>query len=143
MKKSIAVVVFVVVLIFLGLFAILFLAKEVPILNVQAEVTVADDKPSLKIVTLEQDMVPPSRSPKGSDIFPAVAARAIINSSKLSYWPAVDYHGNGTYDLVIGFHPDALPKEGDMVKVVVTVVDERGQQMATDTEVLLWEEKWK
>lgn len=139
MKKSIVVVVFVVILIFLGLLAISILAEEVPILRVKAEVTVSDDKPSVKIVTLEQDMVHPWRSPKDSDIFPAVDARAVINSSRFSYWAAVGYHGNGTYDLVIGFYPDALPKKEDMVKVIVKVVNEMGDTQATAKEIMIWE----
>ena len=141
MKKSIVIVVFVVILILVGLLAISFLAKEVPILNVQAEVTVTDDKPAVEIVQLEQEDVHPLQSPRGSSDtgFPGVDAVAIINNSKMSYWPAKDYHGNGTYDLVIGFHRDALPKEGDMVKVVVKVVDVRGRTLATDVEVMLWE----
>jgi hypothetical protein len=114
--------------------------EEVPILKVKAEVTVIDDKPSIEIVNLEQDMVNPLKSPIGSsDVgFPGVDAIAIINSSKISYWPAKDYHGNGTYDLVIGFHLDALPKEGDMVKVVVKVVDVQGRTLATDIVVITW-----
>ncbi len=141
MKKSIVIVVFVVILILVGLLAISFLAKEVPILNVQAEVTVTDDKPAIEIVQLEQEYVHPLQSPRGGPDtgFPGVDAVAIINNSKMSYWPAKDYHGNGTYDLVIGFHRDALPKEGDMVKVVVKVVDVRGRTLATDVEVMLWE----
>ena len=142
MKKSIVIVVFVVILIFLGLLAISFLnVEEVPILNVQAEVTVIDDKPAVEIVQLEQEYVHPLQSPRGGPDtgFPGVDAVAIINNSKISYWPAKDYHGNGTYDLVIGFHRDAIPKEGDMVKVVVKVVDVRGRTLATDVNVMLWE----
>ena len=71
--------------------------------------------------------------------FPGVDAIAIINSSKISYWPAKDYQGNGTYDLVIGFYQDALPKEGDMVKVVVKVVDVQGRTLATDIVDITWE----
>jgi hypothetical protein len=70
---------------------------------------------------------------------PGVDAVAIINNSKISYWPAKDYQGNGTYDLVIGFHRDVIPKEGDMVKVVVKVVDVRGRTLATDKNVILWD----
>ena len=142
MKKSIVIVVFVAILIFLGLLAISFLSVEkVPILNVQAEVTVTDDKPAIEIVQLDREYVNPLQSPRGGPDagFPGVDALAIINSSKMSYWPAKDYHGNGTYDLVIGFHLDALPKEGDMVKVVVNVVDVRGDKLATAIEVMLWE----
>jgi len=142
MKKGIVIVVFVVILIFLGLLAISFLnVEKVPILNVQAEVTVTDDKPAIEIVQLEREDVHPLQSPRGGQDtgFPGVDAVAIINSSKMSYWPAKDYHGSGTYDLVIGFHRDALPKEGDMVKVVVKVVDVRGRTLATAIEVMLWE----
>ncbi len=142
MKKSIVIVVFVAVLIFLGLLAISFLnVEKVPILNVQAEVTVTDGKPAIEIVQIDREDVYPLQSPRGGPDtgFPGVDAVAIINSSKMSYWPAKDYHGNGTYDLVIGFHLDALPKEGDMVKVVVNVVDVRGDKLATAIEVMLWE----
>nr|CBH37865.1 hypothetical secreted protein [uncultured archaeon] len=142
MKKSIVIVVFVVILIFLALLAISFRnVEEVPILNVQAEVTVTDDKPAVEIVQLDQEYVHPLQSPRGSSDtgFPGVDAVAIINNSKISYWPAKDYHGNGTYDLVIGFHREVIPKEGDMVKVIVKVVDVRGRTLATDIEVMLWE----
>jgi hypothetical protein len=142
MKKSIIFMV-IIILIFLGLlFAFpIMLAEKVPILKVQAEVTVTDDKPALKIIQLDREYVHPLQSPQGGpDIgFPGVSAVAIINSSKISYWSAKDYHGNGTYDLVIGFYPDAIPKEGDVVKVDVKVVDVRGNTSAKAKEVMIWE----
>jgi hypothetical protein len=92
MKKSIVIVVFVAVLIFLGLLAISFLnVEKVPILNVQAEVTVTDGKPAIEIVQIDREDVYPLQSPRGGPDtgFPGVDAVAIINSSKMSYWPGM------------------------------------------------------
>ena len=97
-----------------------------------------DKNPSIKIVKVKQDAVNPLQSPRGGHDsgFPAVDAIAIINNSKMSYWPTKEYHGNGTHDLIIGFYQDALPKEGKMVKVVVKVVNEKGRTLATDMKVM-------
>ena len=106
----------------------------------EAEVVLMDENPSIKIVKVKQDAVDPLQSPRSGPNtgFPGVDAVAIINNSKMSYWPTKDYHGKGTYDLIIGFHQDALPKEGDLVKVVVTVVDAHGRTLATDKKVMTW-----
>lgn len=99
-----------------------------------------DKKPSIKIVKVKQDAVDPLQSPRGGPDagFPGLNAVAIINNSKMSYWPVKDYHGNGTYDLIIGFYQDALLEEGEMVKVVVKVVNEKGRTLATDMKVMTW-----
>jgi hypothetical protein len=68
-----------------------------------------------------------------------VDALAIVNNTKISYWAAEDYRGNGTYDFVIGFSKSATPTQGDMVKVIVKVVDEKADTLARDVEVILWE----
>jgi hypothetical protein len=115
--------------------------EEVPIINVKAEVTVTDGRSTVTIVTLEQDAVNPLKSPRGSAItsFPSVDALAILNNAKVSYWASKPHVGNGTYDFVIGFPRGVTPKQGDMVKVIVNVVDERGRTLASDTRVILWE----
>jgi hypothetical protein len=145
MKKGIIFVV-IVILTFIGLLTISIMnIGEVPIINVKAEVTVTDGNPSVKIVSLEQDAVNPLKSPKGSSTagFPSVDALAIINNAKVSYWAAKGYQGNGTYDFVIGFRKGATPKQGDMVKVHVKVVDvdEKGSAhtLAGTTKVIIWE----
>ena len=110
------------------------------IIEVNAEVVLMEGEPSIKIVKVKQDAVDPLNIPRDSSDtgFPGVNAVAIINNSKMSYWPAKDYHGNGTYDLIIGFYQDAVPKEGEMVKVVVKVVNEKGRTLATDMKVMTW-----
>ena len=114
---------------------------EVPIINVNAEVTVTDGNPAVKIVTVEQDAVNPLKRPRGSATtnFPSVDALAIINNAKVSYWASNPYVGDGTYDFVIGFPRSVTPKQGDMVKVIVNVVDERGRTLAGDTRIGFWE----
>ena len=115
--------------------------EEVPVINVNAEVTVTDGRSTVIIVTLEQDNVNPLKSPRGSATtsFPSVDALAIINNAKVSYWASKPYVGNGTYDFVIGFPRGVTPKQGDMVKVIVNVVDESGRTLASDNQVRLWE----
>ena len=117
--------------------------EKVPILKVKAEVALTDGKPSVKIVNSEQDSVNPLKSPRGSsDVsFPSVDAMAIINYGRggVSYWAAKEYHGNGTYELVIGFGRDAMPEQGDMVKVVVRVLDRNGKALASATRLIIWE----
>jgi len=117
--------------------------EKVPILKVKAKVALTDGKPAIENVTVEQDTVNPLKSPRGSsDVdFPSVDAMAIINYGRggVSYWAAKEYHGNGTYELVIGFGRDAMPKQGDMVKVVVRVLDRNGKALASATRLRIWE----
>lgn len=141
MKKGIIFVV-IAILIFMGLVTISIMnIEEVPIIKVKAEVTVTDGKPSVEIVNVEQDAVNPLKSPRGSSTagFPSVDALAIINNTKISYWAAEDYRGDGTYDFVIGFSKGATPRQGDMVKVIVKVVDENARTLASDIKVIIWE----
>ncbi|HID20567.1 MAG TPA: hypothetical protein EYP28_06505 [Methanophagales archaeon] len=141
--KKIIIFVVIFVLIIIGLLASgIMVTEEVPIIKVKAEVTVTDDKPTIKIVSVEQDAVNPLKSPRGNSAegFPGVDALAIVNNRHMSYWAAVDYHGNGTYDLVIGFHRDVIPKQGDTVKVIASVVDKRGNSLAKNIKVIKsWE----
>lgn len=117
--------------------------EEVPILNVKAEVTVSDDNQAVtvKIVNVEQDAVNPLKAPRGdSNVgFPSVDAKAIINNAKVSYWASNPYWENGTYNFVIGFPRGVTPEQGDMVKVIVNVVDARGRTLASDTRIIIWE----
>ncbi len=141
MKKG-NILALIIIVIFIGLLTISILSMGVvPIIEVKAEVTVTDGSATVKIVTVEQDAVNPLKSPRGSSTaaFPSVDAMAIINNAKVSYWAAEDYHGNGTYDFVIGFRKGATPKQGDMVKVIVKAVDEKGSTLASDIRVILWE----
>jgi len=140
MKKSI---VFALIIIgfFISLLTILIMSiEEVPIIKIEAEVTVSDGKPGLKIVSIEQDEVNPLKAPKGSSAaFPSVDALAIINNARVSYWASKEYHGNGSYDFVIGFRKGTTPKQGDMVKGIVKVADEKGRTLASDIRVIIWE----
>lgn len=142
MKKG-NILALIIIVIFIGLLTISIMSMGVvPIIEVKAEVTVTDEgSATVKIVTVEQDAVNPLKSPRGSSTaaFPSVDAMAIINNAKVSYWAAEDYHGNGTYDFVIGFRRGATPKQGDMVKVIVKVADEKGSTLASDIRVILWE----
>jgi len=144
MKKGniLALVIGVICVIFIGFLTISIMSKEeVPIINVKAEVTVIGGKPAVKIVNAEQNAVSPLKRPRGSSTvdFPSVDALAIINNAKISYWAAKDYHGNGTYDFVIGFPEGAMPEQGDPVKVIVKVVNEKGRTLASDIRVIIWE----
>ncbi|MBK5190914.1 MAG: hypothetical protein JJE19_05415 [Methanosarcinales archaeon] len=141
MKKGVIFGAIIIVIIVSLLTVSIMRIEEVPIITVKAEVTVTDGNPAVKIVTLEQDAVNPLKSPRGSATtsFPSVDALAIINNAKVSYWASNSYVGNGTYDFVIGFPRGITPKQGDMVKVIVNVVDERGRTLASDKRVRLWE----
>lgn len=141
MKKGVVFGAIIIVIIASLLTVSIMRIEEVPIITVKAEVTVTDGNPAVKIVTLEQDAVNPMKSPRGSATtsFPSVDALAIINNAKVSYWASNPYGGNGTYDFVIGFPRGVTPKQGDMVKVIVNVVDERGRTLASDKRVRLWE----
>ena len=144
MKKSI---IFgsVILLIIIALIAVSIMRIEgVPIINVEAEVSVTDSKPVVTLVNMEQDTVNLLRAPRGdSNVdFPSVDTKALINYGLggTSYWASNPYTGNGTYELVIGFRRGVTPKEGDMIKVVVSVLGERGgDPLATDTGIMMWE----
>lgn len=138
MKKGVIFGAIIISVIIVGLLTVSIMRmEEVPIINVNAEVTVTDGNPAVKILTVEQDAVNPLKSPRGSATtkFPSVDALAIINNSRVSYWASNPYEGGGTYDFVIGFPRGVTPKEGDMVKVIVNVVDERGRTLASDAKV--------
>lgn len=141
MKKS-NVIVAMIVLIFISLLTISItsMGKE-PIITVKAEVSVTEDNTAIRIVNLEQDAVNPVKAPRGSSTtnFPSVDALAIINNAKVSYWASNSYEGNGTYDFTIGFSEAVAPQSGDVVKVVVKVVDAGGKTLAEDTGVIPWE----
>ena len=141
MKKS-NLIVAIIVLIFISLLTISITSMgKVPIVNVNAEVSVTGDKTAVKIITLEQDAVNPVKAPRGSSTtgFPSVDALAIVNNAKVSYWASNPYTGNGTYDFVIGFPNSVAPQSGDMVKVVVKVVDVKGDSLATEMGIILWQ----
>jgi hypothetical protein len=143
MKKS-NLIVAIIVLIFISLLTITITITstgKVPVVNVKAEVSVTGNKTALTIVTLEQDAVNPLKSPRGSATtsFPSVDALAIINNAKVSYWASNPYVGDGTYDFVIGFPKSIAPQSGDMVKVVVKVVDVNGNSLASEMGILLWQ----
>ena len=136
-----------IIVIFVGLLAIpLITLEDVPVIDVTAVINVTDGSSEIKNVTLEQQLVNPLKAPGGNSNagFPGVEAKAMVLTergwAKLSYWAAVDYRGDGTYHLVIGFPKDARPEQGDMVKVIVGVVDETGKPLAIDyARVIIWE----
>jgi len=141
MKKS-NILALIIIVIFIGLLTVSIMSiEEVPIIKVNAEVTVTDDSATVKIVSVEQEAVNPLKSPRGSSTagFPSVEAMAIINNAKVSYWAAEDYHGDGAYEFVIGFRKGATPNRGDMVKVIVKVVDEGGRALSSDIRIKIWE----
>lgn len=142
MKRS-GIFALVVIFVISGLIAISIMrAEEVPVINVKAEVSVAaDSRPVVNIVNLEQDEVNPLKSPSGSSTtsFPSVDALAIINYARVSYWASNPYTGGGTHDFVIGFPKGAVPEQGDVIKVIVSVADESGDTLASDTRIMNWE----
>ena len=116
--------------------------EDVPVIKLKAEVTSTDGKPTVEIVSLDQDMVSPVESPKGTAVgFPSVDAKAIINFGKggVSYWAAKEYQGDGTYELVLGFEKDRVPKPDDVVKILVWVIDGNGDTLAGTTQIMNWE----
>lgn len=140
MKRS-NVIVAMIVLSFISILTISITSMgEVPIVNVKAEVSVTGDKTAVKIINLEQDAINPVKAPRGSSTtpFPSVDALAIINNAKVSDWASNPYTGNGTYDFVIGFPKSVAPQSGDMVKVVVNVLDANGNQLASEMGIILW-----
>ena len=117
--------------------------EDVPIIRLKAEVTSTDGKTTVEIVSLDQDMVSPVDSPKGTSVsFPSVDAKALINFGKggVSYWAAKEYQGDGTYELVLGFEKDRVPKQDDVVKILVWVIDEKGDTLAAATRTMIWDE---
>ena len=130
---SVNVIVTVVVVALVGLVLYSMVSMgQVPVIKVQAAVTVSDDRPAVRIVEMKQEKMNSLQSPKGnSDVgFPAVEAIGIVNRAKMSYWAARSYHGNGTYNFTIGFPRDVAPKKGDRVMVIVRVVNEKGRTLA-------------
>jgi len=140
MKK---IVVIILMLFTLSLTSSCISIEKVPILKVKAEVALIEGKPAIENVSVEQDAVNPLKSPRGSSSvgFPSVDAMAIVNYGKggVSYWAAKEYHGNGTYELVIGFARDTMPKQGDMVMLVVRVLDRNGKALASAKRLIIWE----
>jgi len=131
LSVNVIVTIIVVALVGLVLYSMVSMG-QVPVIKVQAVVTVTDDRPTVRIVEMEQEEMNPLQSPKGDSgvVFPAVEAKAIVNRAKMSYWAAQSYHGNGTYNFVIGFPRDVAPKKGDRVMVIVRVVNEKGRTLA-------------
>ena len=130
---SVNVIVTVVVVALVGLVLYSMVSMgQVPVIKVQAAVTVSDDRPAVRIVEMKQEKMNSLQSPKGNSRvgFPAVEAKAIVNRAKVSYWAAQSYHGNGTYNFTIGFPRDVAPKKGDRVMVIVRVVNEKGRTLA-------------
>ncbi len=107
---------------------------HVPVIKVQATVTLTDDRPVVRIVELRHEEMNSLQSPKGDSKvgFPAVEAKAIVNRAKMSYWAAQEYHGNGTYNFIIGFPRGTAPEAGDRVMVIVRVVNEKGRTLTQD-----------
>ncbi len=121
--------------VFVGIIIYMLLGiGHVPVIKVQAVVTVTDNKPTIRIVEMKQDFMNVLECPRGDSkaVFPEVDAKAIVNRATMSYWAARHYHGNGTYNFTIGFPEGAEPKPGDRVMVIVQVVDRSGQPIARD-----------
>jgi len=116
--------------------------EDVPVINLKTEVTLIDEKTTIEIVSVEQDEISILRSPKGTSVgFPSVDAKALINYGHggVSYWAAKEYTGSGTYELVLGFEKERVPKKDDIVKVLVRVIDGNGKTIASATRVIIWE----
>lgn len=135
-----------IIVIFTGLLAIpLITMEDVPILKVTAVVSVTDGSPEIKNVTVDPEMVNPLKAlGRNSNAgFPGVEAKAIINfgSGGVSDWGVKDYHGSGTYEFVIGFSRGVMLERGDHVRVIVKVVDEKGNTypLASATKDIIWE----
>ena len=128
---NVIVTIVVVVVVGLALYSMVSMG-QVPVIKVQAVVTVTDDRPAVRIVEMKQEKMNPLQSPKGNSgvFFPAVEAKAIVNRAKMSYWAAQSYHGNGTYNFTIGFPRDVMLKKGDRVMMIVRVVNEKGRTLA-------------
>jgi len=126
----------------IGVLACGCIGTQVPVVEVKAKIVLEGDKPVIQQMNVTPTTVNVLNAPKASSMvdFPSVDAVAIVNGRYISYWDAKPYTGEGTYNLLIGFKKGTEPKEGDVVRVVVKVVNEEGESRTTKIKDIIWRE---
>ena len=115
-----------------------FCLEKVPIIKVEADVAIVDEKPEIKDIEVNQSYVNPLQSPGEANIgFPSVEVWAITNNRQINR-AVKEYVGEGKYNFIVGFPPGGGPKDGDFIEVVVKVVDERGKTIAKGRHMMIW-----
>ena len=128
-------IVFLIVLVFASS---CFCLERVPIIKVKADVVIVGDKPEIENVVINQSYVNPIQSPEEADVpFPSVEVWAITNNNQINR-AVVEYQGEGTYDLVVGFPGGTGPKDGDFVEIVVKIAGEDGRGIARNSKMIVW-----
>ncbi|MDY6965902.1 MAG: hypothetical protein SVM80_08040 [Halobacteriota archaeon] len=144
MKDKKILTTFIIVAIIASVTSVSFCIMEhnIPIVKVKFDVVLDDEKPKIQNVEVNQSYVTPLQRPvETTGGFPGVEVKAIINNVKPSYWASKDYVGEGTYDFDVGFHPNSEPQDGDLIEVVIKIVDDKGKLMgerAKYSEYILW-----
>jgi hypothetical protein len=111
---------------------------EKTVIKANVKVTEQDGKPVIENMIVTEEQV--SRLKTYSEEpphFPGVSMKCISNMIQIDYWRSVDYNGAGEYELISEMR--IMPRRGDVVAVIIEVVDDNGNQMAKRTETITWE----
>ncbi|MDY6959548.1 MAG: hypothetical protein SVK08_10375 [Halobacteriota archaeon] len=115
------------------------LEESVPVVKVSLDVEMEGDKPIIKNLQVNQSYVTPLQQPSEPAVgFPSVEIWTILNNQVIGYRDALEYTGEGSYELVSGFRPEGQPKEGDFVKVTIKIYDKDTKLLAIEKDTFFW-----
>lgn len=118
--------------------------KQVAVVKVNITFIEKQDFAEVQNVTFTQGTVDYAGRPKRSKAaeFPAIAGRVMIyqnNESIIMPWETVQYTGNGTYRLNLGFSDKIQPRFNDPIHISIVVLNSTGKQIGSHVTNTKWE----
>jgi hypothetical protein len=116
------------ILALLGIFYYLGGLKQSAVLQVQVSVKGDLNNATIEDINANLQSVSKISEPKSNLlIVPGVTVVVLQDMRMIGEWTSVPYNGSGTYNLTVGL--TEYPKSGDIVKVVVRVMNARSENM--------------
>ncbi len=116
------------ILALLGIFYYLGGLKQSAVLQVQVSVKGDLNNATIEDINANLQSVSKISEPKSNLlIVPGVTVVVLQDMRMIGEWTSVSYNGSGTYNLTVGL--TEYPKSGDIVKVVVRVMNARSENM--------------
>lgn len=117
-----------IILALLGIFYYLGGQKHASVLQVQVSVEGDLNNATIGDITAHLQSVNKISEPKSNLLItPGVTVVVLQDMQMIGEWTSVPYNGSGNYNLTVGLTKN--PKPGDIVRVVVRVLNERSENM--------------
>lgn len=125
--------------------SVVYIGKKEEGLIIQAEIgikgSVSENKTIPVIESISAHFEPYSAVsvPKGSGNIdsPGIVAVVIYNQQMIGEWTSVPYKGTGMYNITIGL--STKPNPGDMVNVIIRVLDKNAKTIAIQNRAIRYE----